>query len=132
MIWSFHATHFFSLDCDGEISLIGNRVCNEENNNPQCQYDGRDCCDHYYTGKWPYVLGDGFCEDKANIPQCHYDGGDCCLDELQFDFCCYGMEDGEETIDYVDPSFCERCQCLDPLKKLPGGWYRKIKVSEYV
>ena len=113
--------------CAGDISLIGNGVCNEENNNPQCEYDGRDCCDDYYTGRWPYYLGDGWCEARANIPQCDYDGGDCCLDKLELDWCCYDVCDednddpwcvlGEvETMDIVDPSFCEGCQCLDPLK----------------
>lgn len=34
----------YPLYClSGDIALIGNGVCNEALNNPQCHYDGGDC-----------------------------------------------------------------------------------------
>lgn len=31
-------------DCQGNIDAIGSGTCEEENNNPDCEYDGGDCC----------------------------------------------------------------------------------------
>ena len=81
--------------------LLGDGYCNDETNNPECKYDGGDCCfsGTYNTINTDYCsecicyleevcsnpteypipwIGDGFCDDQYNIPECNYDGGDCC------------------------------------------------------
>ena len=67
------------------------RFCDDGNNNPECDYDGGDCCG--YNVKRDYCQfcqcldpakrrcyfkwwkGNGRCDDKANNPECNYDGG---------------------------------------------------------
>ena len=34
-----------SKDCSNG-ALLGNGVCNDETNNPECNFDGGDCCGH--------------------------------------------------------------------------------------
>ena len=34
---------FFVPGCDN-VALVGNGFCNDETNNPDCNYDGGDCC----------------------------------------------------------------------------------------
>ena len=85
--------HFLVPGCDN-VALVGNSFCNDETNNPDCNYDGGDCCvvnantnscsDCYChfletcaAGYHPLV-GNGFCNDGTNIAECDYDGGDCC------------------------------------------------------
>ena len=93
-------------------SLVGDRVCNDETNNAECNYDGGDCClynmNTYYcsecncydqgkcaVGLFPLV-GNGNCNDETNTVECNYDDGDCCLSETITDHCseciCYGQE----------------------------------------
>ena len=31
-------------DCSGPLELLDNGVCNDEVNNPECSFDGGDCC----------------------------------------------------------------------------------------
>ena len=74
--------------------MVGNGFCNNETNDPECNYDGGDCCfvnantthcsecqchflDTCAAGYHPLV-GNGFCDDDTNIAECDYDGGDCC------------------------------------------------------
>jgi hypothetical protein len=74
--------------------LVGNGLCNDETNNPDCNYDGGECCvvnantnacsecechliETCAAGYHPLV-GNGFCNDDTNIAECDYDGGDCC------------------------------------------------------
>ena len=74
--------------------MVGNGFCNDETNNPDCNYDGGDCCvenantnscsecachfsETCAAGYHPLV-GNGFCNDGTNIAECDYDGGDCC------------------------------------------------------
>jgi hypothetical protein len=76
------------------VALVGNGFCSDETNNPNCNYDGGDCCAvnpntsscsecvcHFLetcaAGYHPLV-GNGFCNDVTNIAECDYDGGDCC------------------------------------------------------
>ena len=39
----FFFEFFWISDCDFD-DLIGNGECNDEANNPNCKYDGGDCC----------------------------------------------------------------------------------------
>ena len=74
--------------------MVGNGFCNDETNNPDCNYDGGDCCvvnpnknfcskclchlsEACAAGYHPLV-GNGFCNDDTNVVECDYDGGDCC------------------------------------------------------
>ena len=51
-----------------EPNMVGDGVCNDESNNPECSYDGGDCCSN----------PDGYCDDVNNNEVCFFDGGDCC------------------------------------------------------
>ena len=85
---------------------IGDGICDDDSNTPECDYDGGDCCtDTEQThceeclckitdssseehGKPQSCLhhewiGDGVCDDENNIPECDFDGGDCCVDTEQ-------------------------------------------------
>ena len=81
---------------------MGNGFCNNETNNPDCNYDGGDCCatnvntntcsecaclliETCAAGYHPLV-GNGFCNDETNIAGC-YDGGDCCLMNVNTESC---------------------------------------------
>ena len=75
------------------IALSGNDECNSELNNPECGYDGGDCCDYWFYPEW---FGDGWCDAKLNNPQCGYDGGDCCSSSCKGD-----------------------CECKDPKHQIP-------------
>ena len=73
------------LDC-AQPTMIGDGYCNDESNNPECVYDGGDCCGScintdYCTNctcigdtfgnSFPNALvGDAFCNDEMNNPQC--------------------------------------------------------------
>ena len=74
--------------------MVGNGFCNDETNNPDCNYDGGDCCtmnantnscyecachliETCAAGYHPLV-GNELCDDDTNIVECDYDGGDCC------------------------------------------------------
>ena len=74
--------------------MVGNGFCNGETNNPDCNYDGGDCCVvnantnacsecichliETCAAKYHPMVGNGFCNDDTNIVECNYDGGDCC------------------------------------------------------
>ena len=83
--------------------MVGNGFCNDETNNPDCNYDGGDCCvgnantnpcsecvchliETCAAGYHPLV-GNGFCNDDANIAECDYDGGDCCGYNITSEHC---------------------------------------------
>ena len=57
----------------GYHPLVGNGLCNDETNIPECDDDGGDCCSN------PYMVGDAVCNDETNHLGCNYDGGDCCV-----------------------------------------------------
>ena len=84
----------FSVPGCDNVTLVGNGFCNDDTNNPDCNYDGGDCCvvnaktnscsecachliETCAAGYHPLV-GNGFCNDDPNIAECDYDGGDCC------------------------------------------------------
>ena len=74
--------------------MIGDGYCNDESNNPECGYDGGDCCGscintvyctyctcigNTFSNRVPNALvGDGHCNDELNTAECNFDGGDCC------------------------------------------------------
>merc|ERR1711962_1186808 len=82
---------------------IGDSYCDDQNNNPECEFDGGDCCQEDAQEGWDQYcneclcieipettespsecidqwIGDGFCDDQNNNPECEFDGGDCCGD----------------------------------------------------
>ena len=59
---------------DGDPHLMSDGVCQEYNNNPECQYDGGDCLECLN----PNSIGDGHCNRENLNHQCHFDGWDCC------------------------------------------------------
>jgi hypothetical protein len=79
---------------------IGDTYCDDELNNPECNYDGGDCCGSGVKAghcvecacyencvasfEW---IGDGYCDDAANNDNCNFDGGDCCNVCINTDFC---------------------------------------------
>ena len=90
---------------------IGDSLCDDKTNTPDCDYDGGDCCGYNVntdfcsdckcyvnetciSGTHPLV-GDGFCNDETNYENCNYDGGDCCV-HINSDHCveckCYHKE----------------------------------------
>ena len=92
--------------------MVGNGFCNDETNNPNCNYDGGDCCgmnantnfcsecvchliETCKAGYHPLV-GNGFCDDDTNVEKCDYDGGDCCEYSFNSDHCtectCFHLE----------------------------------------
>ena len=52
--------------------MVDDGICNDENNNIECEYDGGDCCSN------PDMVDNGICNDETNNIGCEYDGGDCC------------------------------------------------------
>ena len=84
--------------------LVGDGYCNDETNNPNCNFDGGDCCGSCIVKSHcsecvclqPDVdkqnitnplVGDGYCNDETNNPNCNFDGGDCCGPCLNKEFC---------------------------------------------
>ena len=83
--------------------MIGNGICNDETNNPECYYDGGDCCGSCINTNFcnnctcisgeisnvvmnPFI-GDGVCNDETNTADCDYDGMDCCKPHVNTTFC---------------------------------------------
>ena len=83
--------------------MVGDGFCNDETNNPDCNYDGGDCCGSCVVteqcsecqclgeidgnGASSPSIGDGYCQDGNNNGACNYDGGDCCLFSPMTDHC---------------------------------------------
>ena len=108
------------------VALVGNGFCNDETNNPDCNYDGGDCCvvnanttacsecvchliETCAAGYHPLV-GNGFCNDDTNIAECDYDGGDCCgcviTEHCEDCACLSGVLDDEITNPLVGDGVC--------------------------
>mgnify|MGYP001295753375 CR=1 FL=1 len=108
--------------------MIGNGFCNDETNNPDCNYDGGDCCvvnantnscsdcvchliETCAAGYHPLV-GNGFCNDGTNIAECDYDDGDCCGYNITSEHCtectCFHQETclAEVTHAFVGDGVC--------------------------
>ena len=62
---------------------VSDGICDKENFNEVCHYDGGDCLVYDYKIKDcevdPKLLGNGFCNPEANHPGCSFDKNDCCL-----------------------------------------------------
>ena len=113
--------------CENDnLALVGNGFCNDETNNPDCNYDGGDCCamnsninsctecvchllETCAAGYHPLV-GNGFCHDSTNIVECDYDGGDCCgcvfTEHCDDCACLDNITSGEITNPVVGNSIC--------------------------
>ena len=91
-----------NLDCDG--SVLGNGICNLDNNYEGCKFDGGDCCLN------PELVGNGVCNDETNNAACNYDDGECCTtlgnSYIFVENQCYYVE---ETLHFVNDAF-ENCQ----------------------
>ena len=115
--------------------MVANGYCNDETNNPECFYDGGDCCGScvlteycseclcltgFYGNSINALVGDGICQNETNIEECNYDGGDCicpaafigdgvCDDEYNNEDCYY---DGFDCcVNPVNTGFCSNCTC---------------------
>jgi len=105
----------------GAKAYVGDKFCDDDNNNAGCNWDKGDCCgtknnykfckkcacrDCTYEAKGdacvkamkkgcgaPKWKGDGNCDDNNNNAGCNWDGGDCC---------------GAKNYKY-----CKACKCLD-------------------
>jgi len=122
----FKMKHYTSC---GSKEYKGDGACDDNNNNPGCEYDGGDCCakslggpvDKKYCKKCecldpkptapapkcaePAYKGDKVCDDGNNNAGCEFDGGDCCAKSLG---------------GAVDKKYCSVCKCLDPNPKAPA------------
>ena len=110
---------FFLQGCDYWSSArleIGNGLCQDSLNNPNCYFDNGDCCgtdvtplfclecvcyEDCVTSSYPHwiddgtefgitnygSIGDGYCDDESNIEGCLFDRGDCCGPNINLDFC---------------------------------------------
>jgi len=117
---------------------IADNYCDDINNNPECEFDGGDCCQEDPAEGWnnyceececldapeptteapmecaiPQWAGDSFCDDENNNPECGFDGGDCC----------------DNTGDSWD-NYCSLCECLEmpettepPMETTEEPWY---------
>ena len=65
-------------DCCPNSDLINNAECDYINNNHACLYDGGDCCFEYSGSRGTYLYNDGQCSYIHNLEMCNFDGGDCC------------------------------------------------------
>ena len=72
-------------DCCPNIDLIGNEQCDYVNYNHVCLFDGGDCC---YRYSWETEIGNGQCNDIHNLEMCSYDQGDCCFNSKIGDGIC--------------------------------------------
>merc|ERR1711935_359257 len=101
---------------------IGDSFCDDQNNNPECDFDGGDCCPEEPANGWDQYcsdcecfdipetteapiectgvnqwIGDNYCDDVNNNPECDFDGGDCC----------------QEAPANGWDQYCEDCECFD-------------------
>ena len=98
----------------GSPQWANDNFCDDENNNPLCNFDGGACCDNPYS-QWdryctfcaclefgqggcgsPQFVNDNLCDDENNNSRCNFDGGDCCNNQYP------GWD-----------SFCNVCACLE-------------------
>ena len=137
-------------------ALVGNGFCNDETNNPDCDYDGGDCCgnclnvDHCFecaclggvigNGISNILVGNQVCNDETNIAECNYDGGDCCSnpdmvangfcnDETNTASCFY---DGGDCCINVNTDYCSECSCVGGVITSPGfpeNYHNQIDVT---
>ena len=113
---------------------VGDYICDDETNIPECNYDDGDCCargsnaDYFSCERCECIddngidfgcpklswVGDGWCDDLTNIPECNYDDGDCCrkASNLMTDYC--------TNCECIDDLGFEKTDCPSPLKVRRG------------
>ena len=99
-LWQLKAVLLLYQACTNGY-LIGDGFCNDETNNPDCNFDGGDCCGLCIVKNRcsqctclqsevtvaNILVGDGYCNDETNNPNCSFDGGDCCGPCINNEFC---------------------------------------------
>ena len=98
---------------------VGDTYCDDELNNPGCNFDSGDCCgsdvhEGYCSECICYegcnasfeFIGDGYCHDATNNVNCNFDGGDCCTVCINTHYCsecvCHrGNVAGIQTGEYI-------------------------------
>lgn len=97
--WTYPMDGFNYSNCSIVVPCyVGDGVCDDEHNTPECNYDRGDCysndCEfppddstddfatsnRYYNCfvEYPCKIGDGVCDDGVyNTEDCLFDGGDC-------------------------------------------------------
>ena len=117
-----HDHHLHHRHCQGQCGQpvrVGDGVCDDNNNNCNCDWDQGDCCGKSgEAGQFSQCLdchcldpaacsgqcgaktyiGDGFCDDNNNNCGCDWDQGDCC-----------GKSGKSKQF-----SYCTACDCLNP------------------
>ena len=97
----FICKYFFKIQACPNGHLIGDGFCNDVSNNPECNFDGGDCCGLCIVKSQcsqciciqsevtvsNTLVGDGYCNDETNNPDCSFDGGDCCGTCVNNEFC---------------------------------------------
>merc|ERR1711937_211876 len=119
----------------GAANYVGDKYCDDNNNNAGCNWDKGDCCgpknnykfckackcrDCTFVSKGdecvksikkgcgsPNWKGDGNCDDNNNVGGCNWDGGDCCGDK-------------------ANKKYCAKCFCLDCTKVKPKNCPGKL------
>jgi hypothetical protein len=109
------------LACENP-KTIGDGYCDDNNNVPECNYDGGDCCGSCVNKEYCFtcacldgrsdnaidnpLIGNGYCDDSINRPECNYDGGDCCGPSVNTDFCtlCTCKSSGKRFYQ-IEPTF---------------------------
>ena len=103
-------------NCTGVELWVNDGVCDDLNNNIECNFDGGDCCGPYVNTGYcneclclnsssitttttiapPFSqcnssllawIGDGFCDAATNNENCHFDDGDCCGNNVVTLYC---------------------------------------------
>ena len=60
---NLHTNSLFPFaNLKGVKSWKGDKYCDNENNNAECQYDGGDCCPPRYSSAW-----DHFCSAEEDV-----------------------------------------------------------------
>lgn len=119
-------------NCTGSLSSIDDGLCNSENNNKDCGFDGGDCCPSTCDGStcpeetescadlnasdFAFVgfeectgylpdSANGRCDSRNNKAECGYDGGDCCSCTCtSANYTC-----GSSSYDCLDPAAATDC-----------------------
>ena len=95
-------------DCTcSERKRYCNGICDEINNHPRCNFDGGDCVCPNAGGDFD-ISGNGVCDEKNNIIECDFDGGDCVDIKDSCDMCTHKIE--KECMDICRDS-CKSLVC---------------------
>ena len=130
---------YFVETCTAGIfpHMIEDGYCNDESNNPECNYDGGDCCGsciitNYCTNCSCIndvtndeidnpLVGNGFCNNETNNVECSLDFGDCCpYSDLSGNYVCNDQanilecqyDGGDCCLSNLNTSQCLDCTCF--------------------